>query len=350
MIRSDHPQSTQSIIEIPLWKYAFGGPGSVGKIKTKPADFIVEERLPFEPEGAGEHAFLLIQKTGENTDYVARMLARFAEVRQRDVSYAGIKDRHAKTTQWFSVWMPGKDDPDWDKLESGTIKVCQATRHARKLKRGVLSGNDFQITIRQWDGNREVIESQLLQIKEQGFPNYFGVQRFGRQGNNVAKALAMFQGKKVKREQRSIYLSAVRSYFFNQLLAKRISLGNWNQAVSGDVCVFDCSNSFFTTDQIDDSIIQRVKEADIHPAGLLFGKSDSETKNEALAIEQEIFNAYPALTKGLLDYDLATSRRAFRVFPTKFEWEFLPEMKVVLKFSLPAGSYATSLLRELVVI
>ncbi len=350
MIRSDHPQSTQHIIEIPLWKYAFGGPGSTGKIKTKPADFIVEEKLPFEPESAGEHAFLQIQKIGENTDYVARMLARFAGVRQRDVSYAGIKDRHAKTTQWFSVWMPGKDDPDWNKLETETVKVCQATRHARKLKRGVLSGNYFQITIRQWDGNREVIENQLLQIKEQGFPNYFGVQRFGRQGNNVAKALAMFQGEKVKREQRSIYLSAVRSYFFNQLLAKRISLGSWNQAVSGDVCIFDCSNSFFTTDQIDDSITQRVKTGEIHPAGLLFGQQDSETKKEAWNIEQDIFHTNLPLTQGLIEQGMASGRRAFRVFPTKFEWEFLPEMKVVLKFSLPAGSYATSLLRELVVI
>jgi len=350
MIHSDHPQSTQPVIEIPLWKYAFGGPGSTGKIKTKPDDFIVEERLPFEPDGVGEHAFLQIQKIGENTDYVARMLARFAGVRQRDVSYAGIKDRHAKTTQWFSVWMPGKDDPDWDKLNSETIKICQATRHARKLKRGVLSGNDFQITIRQWDGNREVIENQLLEIKEQGFPNYFGVQRFGQRGNNVTKALAMFQGEKVKREQRSIYLSAVRSYFFNQLLAKRISLGNWNQAVSGDVCIFDCSNSFFTTDQVNDSIIQRIKAGEIHPAGLLFGQQDSETKNEAWNIEQDIFHTNLPLTKGLIEQGMSSGRRAFRVFPTKFEWEFLPEMKVILKFSLPSGSYATSLLRELVII
>lgn len=350
MISSDQPQSTQSIIEIPLWKYAFGGPGSTGKIKTKPADFIVEERLPFEPEGVGEHAFLQIQKTGENTDYVARMLARFAGVRQRDVSYAGIKDRHAKTTQWFSVWMPGKDDPNWKELDSETVKICHSTRHARKLKRGVLSGNDFQITIRQWDGNREVIESQLLQIKQQGFPNYFGVQRFGQRGNNVTKALAMFQGEKVKREQRSIYLSAVRSYFFNQLLAKRISLGSWNQAVSGDICIFDCSNSFFTTDQIDDSIAQRVKTGEIHPAGLLFGQQDSETKNEAWNIEQDIFHTNLPLTQGLVEQRMASGRRAFRVFPTKFEWEFLSGMKVVLKFSLPAGSYATSLLRELVII
>ena len=348
MILSDQP--TQSTIEIPVWNYAYGGPGSLGTIKSKPADFIVEEQLPFEPEGAGEHVFLQIQKCGENTDYVARMLARFAAVRQRDVSYAGIKDRHAKTVQWFSVWLPGKDDPDWNKLETENIKICQVMRHARKLKRGVLSGNDFQITIRQWEGNGEAMESQLLQIKEQGFPNYFGVQRFGHQGKNVSKALTMFQGEKVKREQRSIYLSAVRSYFFNQLLAKRISLGNWNQAVSGDVCVFDCSNSFFSTDQIDDSITQRVKTGVIHPAGLLFGQQDSETKNEAWNIEQDIFHTNLPLTKGLIEYGMTSGRRAFRVFPTKFEWEFLPEMKVVLKFSLPAGSYATSLLRELVII
>ncbi len=347
MISSD--QSTQITIEIPVWKFSYGGPGSVGKIKTKPADFIVEERLPFQPEGIGEHVFLQIQKCGENTDYVARMLARFAGVRQRDVSYAGIKDRYAQTMQWFSVWLPGKGDPDWEKLETENIKIWQTIRHARKLKRGVISGNDFRIIIRQWEGNRETMECQLLQIKEQGFPNYFGVQRFGRQGNNVTKALAMFKGRKVKREQRSIYLSAIRSYLFNQILEKRIELGSWNRAISGDVCIFDCSNSFFKTNQTDASIIQRVKAGEIHPAGLMFGKQDSETKDEASAIEQDIIHANSVLSKGLLENGLVSGRRAFRVFPTKLEWEFLPDSKVELSFSLPAGSYATSLLRELVI-
>ena len=141
--------SNQAKVEIPVWEFAYGGPNSTGKIKTVPDDFIVEEQLPFQPEGDGEHVFLQIEKCGENTEYVARLLARFAGVRQRDVSYAGLKDRHARTTQWFSVWLPGKDAPDWQQIETESIKVVLSQRHARKLKRGVLSGNRFEIVIRE---------------------------------------------------------------------------------------------------------------------------------------------------------------------------------------------------------
>jgi len=201
---------------------------------------MVQEILSFQPEGSGEHAFLQIQKQGENTEYVARLLARFAGVRQRDIGYAGLKDRHGRTTQWFSVWLPGKEDPDWSQLETPSIQVLQAVRHARKLKRGVLSGNRFQLLIRDWAGDKSRLEMQLQCIKKSGFPNYFGSQRFGHQGQNVNKALALLQGAKVKRELRSIYLSAVRSYLFNQILSQRIIANNWNQAIAGDVFIFMC--------------------------------------------------------------------------------------------------------------
>ncbi len=342
--------NSQKVFELPVWACVYGGISGEGQIKASTDDFIVDERLSFEPEGMGEHAFLQIEKRGENTDYVARLLARFAGVRQRDVSFAGKKDRHAKTTQWFSVWLPGKDDPEWHDIETETIKIKRVTRHARKLKRGVLAGNDFKIVISQWQGNKEAMDNQLQLIKAQGFPNYFGLQRFGHQGQNITKAVEFFQGKKVKREQRSIYLSAARSYLFNEILAKRVSEGNWNQAISGDVCMFDCSNSFFTTEGIDDSIQKRINTGDIHPAGLLFGKQNSEAKGDALAIEQIIITATPELTEGLINKGLETGRRAFRVFPTNLEWEFLQEDKILLSFSLPAGSYATSLLRELVIL
>ena len=210
-------------IEIPVWPYVYGQPSGQGKIRSVPEDFIVKENLAFEPSGAGEHAFLQIEKTGENTDYVARQLARFANVRQRDVSFAGLKDRHAVTTQWFSVWLPGKADPDWTQFETDSMKVLQSVRHARKLKRGVLSGNSFKLIIRDWQGDQDKTIRQLEAIKANGIANYYGAQRFGNEGQNVNKALAMFQGAKVGREQRSLYLSAARSYLFNQILAYRVT-------------------------------------------------------------------------------------------------------------------------------
>lgn len=342
-------ENKQSAIEVPVWEYAYGGPASQGKIKTLPDDFIVEEQLSFEPEGSGEHVFLQIEKCGENTDFVARLLARFAGVRQRDVSYAGIKDRHARTTQWFSIWLPGKQDPEWKLLETETIKVLQALRHARKLKRGVLSGNQFKIRIRDWQGDKTQLQQQLQLIKESGFPNYFGVQRFGNQGQNVNKALGLFLGEKVKREQRSLYLSAARSYLFNQLLSSRVLAGNWNQVIEGDVCIFDQSNSYFKVNKLDDSIVDRVHAAAIHPTGMMYGKGESEVSGQAQLIEQRIINNVPELAEGLVKLGLTADRRALRVMVKDLYWEFLNESELELSFSLSSGSYATSLLRELVV-
>ena len=338
----------QETIQIPHWVTVYGNPVSQGKIKTKADDFIVKEQLSFQPEGSGEHVFLQIEKTGENTEYIARLLARFAGVRQRDVSFAGLKDRHAVTTQWFSVWLPGKEDPDWTQLELESIKILQVKRHARKLKRGVLSGNDFQILIREWQGDRGIIEEQLQQIKTHGFANYFGVQRFGRQGQNVNKALDLFAGAKVKREQRSIYLSAARSYLFNQLLAKRIEDDSWNQAISGDVFIFDKSNSYFKSNQLDHSVLERIKQGEIHPTGMMYGKGEGETSAEALQIETSILNDHQELADGLIKFDLSSDRRALRVMVSNLQWEFVDDTSLLLKFSLPAGSYATSLVREIV--
>lgn len=337
----------QSKIEIPNWAYAYDISNSTGKIKTLPADFIVEEQLPFQPEGAGEHAFVQIEKAGENTEYVARLLARFAGVRQRDVSFAGLKDRHAITTQWFSVWLPGKENPDWEKIDVDGIKILQSVRHARKLKRGVLSGNNFRILIRDWQGDKAAMESQLQLIKDQGMPNYFGIQRFGQQGQNVNKALAMFEGAKVKREQRSIFLSAARSYIFNQLLSERVMSGNWNKGVSGDVFIFDQSNSYFKTDQVGASALERIKKGEIHPTGLMAGKGVLETSNNAQAIEEAIVNSHQELVSGLIKFDLKADRRALRVFVSNLQWEFQQNSNLLLSFFLPAGSYATALLREL---
>ncbi|MFK5950966.1 MAG: tRNA pseudouridine(13) synthase TruD [Methylococcales bacterium] len=337
----------KSTIQIPQWPCVYGGPHSQGKLKAKPADFIVKEQLSFQPEGAGEHVFIQIEKCGENTEYVARLLSRFAGVRQRDVSFAGLKDRHAITTQWFSVWLPGKADPDWSQLNTETIKILQIQRHARKLKRGVLSGNNFEILIRDWQGDKTKLEQQLQQIKTQGFPNYFGEQRFGRQGQNVNKALALFDGAKIKREQRSIYLSAARSYLFNQLLAKRIGINNWNQAIVGDVFIFDKSNSYFKAEQLDRSVLERIRAYEIHPTGMMFGKGEDEVSAEAQKIEAEILIENQILTNGLLKLDLISARRALRVMAKNLQWEFQGETTLLLKFSLPAGSYATSLIREL---
>lgn len=335
-------------IEIPVWPYVYGGPSGSGKIRSLPEDFIVKENLSFEPSGAGEHAFLQIEKKGENTEYVTRQLSRFANVRQRDVSYAGLKDRYAITTQWFSVWLPGKADPDWRQFESDSVKVLQAIRHARKLKRGVLSGNSFKLTIRDWQGDQTKAVQQLEQIKANGIANYFGSQRFGNEGQNVSKALAMFEGAKAGREQRGIYLSAVRSYLFNLILAERVIQNNWNQAVTGDTYQFDLSHSCFQSDRPDVEIIRRLAAKEIHSTGVLWGRGEADVSADALDIEQAVIDAYQPLAQGLVANSVDRDRRALRVNVQNLCWQFIDSTTLELCFTLPAGSYATSVLRELI--
>jgi len=335
-------------IELPIWPYVYGQPSGSGKIRSCPEDFIVNEHLSFEPSGQGEHVFLLIQKTGENTDYVARQLAKYAEVRQRDVSYAGLKDRHAVTTQWFSVWLPGKADPDWGDFETETIKVLQTIRHARKLKRGVLSGNSFKLIIRLWQGDKEKTLEQLEAMKKEGIANYYGPQRFGHAGQNVNKALALFQGVTAGREQRSLYLSAARSFLFNSILAYRVSHNNWNQALQGDTYQFDVSRSSFKSDLADAEIIRRLVDKEIHPTAALWGRGEFSVCAEALMIEQQVLGAFPALTQGLIDCAVDSDRRALRVNVRDLQWQFIDETSLELSFTLPPGSYATAVLREII--
>ena len=335
-------------IEIPVWPYVYGEPSGSGEIRSLPEDFIVKENLSFEPSGTGEHAFLQIEKKGENTEYVARQLSRFANVRQRDVSYAGLKDRYAVTTQWFSIWLPGKADPDWTQFESDNIKVRHFIRHARKLKRGVLSGNSFKLIIRNWKGEQPKTIQQLEQIKAHGIANYFGSQRFGNEGQNVSKALAMFDGAKVSREQRSIYLSAARSYLFNQILSERVKHNNWNQPIAGDTYQFDLSHSCFQSEQPDAEIIRRLAEKQIHPTGVLWGKGNADVSADALAIEQAVIDEYQQLAQGLVVNAVDRDRRALRVNVQDLCWQFADNTTLELDFTLPAGSYATSVLREII--
>ena len=336
------------LIEIPVWPYVYGSPSGTGNIRMLPDDFTVHETLAFEPSGNGEHVFLQVRKRSENTEFIARQLAKFANVSLRDVGYAGLKDRHAVTTQWFSVWLPGKPEPDWAGIINANLEILQAVRHNRKLKRGALSGNRFEITVRDWQGDEARIINQLAAIKTNGIANYYGEQRFGHHGQNVNKALAMFKGEKIKREQRGLYLSAVRSFLFNQILGERIAAGNWNQALAGDCYLFDRSKAYFKSSLPDEEILSRLTTGAIHPSGALWGKGETSVSANVFAIEQEVIDRYPELAHGLVDYGVELARRALRVNIEGLDWQFSDQTTLRISFALPAGCYATSVLRELI--
>jgi tRNA pseudouridine13 synthase len=231
-----------------------------GIYRCSPQDFVVVESLGFEPTGEGEHAFLTIQKEGRNTEDVARTLAHHANIPRKAVSYAGLKDRKAVTTQYFSVHLPGQPDPDWSEIADSGISVLAVTRHQKKLKRGALKKNHFQLMIRNISGVKDRIEQRLQHIGSNGVPNYFMSQRFGHNAANLDQADDMLvQGQRVKdRFKRTMYYSAARSWLFNQVLADRITAGNWKAALDGDAMMLTGSRSCFYVDTVDDEIKKRV--------------------------------------------------------------------------------------------
>lgn len=338
------------MITLPEWPTTYGGPQGSGFIRQFPEDFKVEEVLPFTPSGEGEHIFLFIEKRGENTDYVARKLAKFTGVLSRDIGYAGLKDRQAVTRQWFSIWLPGKAMPDWQCWDEENIILSKITRHHKKLKRGVLTGNKFSLIIREWEGDIEKTEQLLTTIAQAGIANYYGPQRFGHDGKNIEKAQLLFQGKSFNRNQQSLYLSAIRSFLFNGFLARRVELNNWNQIVLGDVLQFDGSNSLFQTDTINKNMAVRVADLEVHPTGSLWGCGEVLVQAESWRIEQTILGQNIEFKEGLEEMGLQLGRRAFRVRVKELSWNFFDEKTLTLSFFLPAGSYATALLKEIMVV
>ncbi|MDH5396055.1 MAG: tRNA pseudouridine(13) synthase TruD [Gammaproteobacteria bacterium] len=338
------------MIDINNMAYAYQRPCLKGVIRTFPEDFKVDEKFSFTPTGEGEHALIHIQKTDTNTDWLSRQVSQLAGVRKVDVSYAGLKDRNAVTTQWFSVWLPGKADPDWSLLNSDNVKVLSTSRHNRKLRRGSLSGNQFSLIVRDIEGDASDLESRLNIIMQDGVPNYFGEQRFGIDGQNIVKAKIMFAGKREKdRFKRAIYLSAARSMMFNDLLSQRVALNTWAEGMSGDVMLLDNSHSYFLATDIDEEINRRLKEHDIHPSGPLWGRGELLSKGVVFEMENTLSAKYEAFDKGLKNARLDQERRALRLSVKNLQWHYDAENKRLhLSFFLPAGGYATSVLREIV--
>lgn len=328
-------------------------------IRSQASDFQVDEQLPFALSGDGEHSWLQIQKTNTNTDWIAEQLAKFAAVPAVAVGFAGMKDRHAVTTQWFSINLAGKAPPNWADFETDEIQIIQQSRHLRKLKRGVLAGNTFQIILRDLIGEQADWEKALQQIALQGVPNYFGEQRFGHHGNNLRRSDHWFSTGKAprKRIQKSLYLSAARSWLFNQVLSARINNGTWNQAKAGDILrLAGTKTGQFLVETIDDVLVERIKTMDVHPTGPLWGRGIPPVQAEVLALESQALADWADWQAGMEQAGLEQARRALRLIPEGLHWQFIDDtfnagqLALKLNFSLTSGSYATAVLRELAAI
>jgi tRNA pseudouridine13 synthase len=318
------------------------------RMRVAPEDFFVEEIDVFEATGSGEHLLLTVEKRGMNTAFASKRIAAWAGIPEIGVSHAGLKDRHAVTRQRFSVHLPKKVAPEIAALESDDLRVLKAEWHARKLPRGALAGNRFELLLRDAAGGRNAIDARLQAIAACGVPNYFGEQRFGRDGDNVAHALAMFAGRRVRREQRGLLLSAARSQLFNRVLAARIESGSWDHALAGEVWMLDGSRSVFGPEPFDEALAARLAAFDIHPTGPLWGTGELRTQDAARAVEQDVLADAVSmkLRAGLEAAGLKQERRALRLRPTDMKWSWTGE-GLRLAFALPPGSYATVVLREL---
>ncbi len=345
--------------------------------KAKTEDFIVNELLDIDFTDEGEHLWLHIQKSGINTAYLAKLLSEWADIPLRDVGYSGLKDRQALTSQWFSLRLPKKQLPSTDFeptdiQEHETIEILAQRWHNKKLNRGTHRANRFTITLRDIDfasNDKSSIEQHLHYISRHGVPNYFGTQRFGFDGNNIKEALRLFarpihqkptthkkgKHKRVPREQNSMELSAARSLIFNEILAARVRAGNWNTGLAGEVFNLNGSGSIFASDTMDETLQARLASGDIHPTGVMWGIGNDKVTGEAAKLENDVVqqsDLLASLAKGLEQREVKAQRRALRLPITDLNWQGLElqntEPTLVLSFSLPTGSFATSVLAAIV--
>jgi tRNA pseudouridine13 synthase len=326
-----------------------GEPLGTGRLRVDPADFEVTERLGFAPDGEGDHLLLWVRKTDSNTEWVARRLAELAGCPQSDLGYAGLKDRRAVASQWFSLPRPRIGEPDWSVLAPEGIEVLEVHAHRRKLRRGTLAGNAFRILIRDLEADQAAIDARIAAIAALGVPNYFGEQRFGRGGANLARADALFRRviRRPSRHQQGLMLSAARSQIFNEVLALRVRRGDWDRPLPGDCLNLEGSHSFFCAESIDPTLALRAARHDLHPTGPLWGAGEPPSGGEVRALEESVAAAHPGWPEGLARFDLRQERRALRLPVPGLACTHTAD-GTQLAFELPAGAYATALLRELI--
>ena len=325
------------------------GPPPAGTFRAIPEDFVVEEVLGFAPEGEGEHLWLWIEKRELTTLEVARHLMRVCAVSERAVGYSGMKDRVAVTRQWFSVHLPGQPAPVElsAKLQaSGGIQLLEQARHPRKLKRGVHRANRFVLRISGAAVNIR-LEARWAWLCRHGVPNLFGMQRFGPQGRNLMRAQALLaRGWRKRDDRQGMLLSAARSFLFNELLALRIADGSWQRLVPGDVAILDGTTSQFSVNELDDELVARAEQLDLHPSGMLWGVGSSRATGTALELEQTVVDRHGELCQGLERAGVAMARRALRMRLEQPQLT-LADNSARLEFQLPRGGFATAVLHEL---
>lgn len=344
---------------LPEWSRAWGEPVGHARVAVRPEDFRVDERLGFAPAGEGPHLLVRVRKRRLSTARAMQALAGHWQVERRQMGHAGRKDRHALTTQWLSVpWPPGASLPPTgsiplDQEPDARLEVIGVMRHRRKLPVGALAGNDFQLTLRDVEASADALQTRVVTIARYGVPNYFGPQRFGRDGDNLVRARRWFAGEAGPRSRndRSMLLSAARAAAFNAILDDRVQAGDWCGAEPGEILTLDGRGSVFMAES-GDLRHNRLRAAGlrVHPTGALPGSPGrSLAPPPSLAArERAVLQDWDDLVEGLVDKRLEAARRALRLSVRALAVRCLDGRTWRLSFRLMRGAYATAVLRELV--
>jgi len=336
---------------------------TTGIIRTNPQDFKVTELNDIELSGAGEHLWLYIEKTDSNTDWVAKQLSNVCQTPRGQVGFAGLKDRHAVTQQWFSIQLPKISGIK--KIQSAlpdAITIIEHGKHSKKIKVGQLNYNQFEIIIREINCNhksndksdsennkKQQIEKNIQNIKDNGVPNYFGPQRFGHDMGNIQKAQDWFSGSyKVKTKNlKSILISTARSHIFNTIVAQRIKEKTWDTTITGDILQLNKSHSWFTaSDASTTEIVERLKVFDIHLTAAMWGEDPVQSSESCAIMEKKIADTFPIYQLGFEKFRLKQDRRAMRICPIDLKHEWIDD-NLKLTFKLLPGAYATGVIREI---
>ena len=327
---------------------AWGDTPVSGALRVELADFDVEERLGFAPDGGEAHRLLLVEKIGANTLFVARSLAVRAGKPAADIGFAGLKDRRAVARQWFSVPVT-RDVASFVGYSGDGFRVLAEHPHSRKLRRGALAGNRFHIRVRGLQGDPRAIEARAAHLVAAGIPNYYGLQRFGRDGTNLGRVRQWLASGRLPRgrEPRGFVLTSARSLAFNAVLAARVGAGTWNRLLPGEVVNLAGSQSVFAAEHPDEGLQRRLEEGDVSPTGPLCGAGGVLPGGEAARVEAAALATVAPVPALLAAVGMRGERRALMLRPGAFRHRLDGDV-LDLEFELPRGAFATSVLRELV--
>lgn len=339
---------------------AYGPTLGRGTLRAQPEDFVVEEDLGFAASGTGQHVLLKVRKRNANTQWVARELAKLCGCHPRDVGYAGLKDRRAVAVQWLTVPKSGLSLEAWLEVRHPEFDVLEANAHSRKLPRGALAGNRFTIQIRDLGASvdEQALASRMAEISHHGVPNYFGPQRFGHNGSNLAHIPDGL--KALRAPERGFVLSAARSVIFNAVLAERVRDGSWNRLEAGDIANLDGRGSIFPVDgtgaatiaqaaAIDPTLTARAVQLDLHPTGPLWGRGTPATQHRIASLESRVAADFQQACELTAAAGMDQERRALRLAVRDLTYTREPDTNsLVISFRLTRGSFATTVLRELI--